>query len=795
MSRNLLQARSTRAIPRPQWPLLLLGVLVAGGILFAPSLRSAAQKGYDASAYEKLITDMSEAQLLVTQDTGVERGRGQSLKRVVFATDKLTGANSELIGDCADSAEACAEMLESLRRDTFLANDMLDADSGAWTRQGNLITGLREGAHKTPPLVAKRSGWSGRIDYLGGLRFPALQLVDTQSREVVLVFGERGACRYAGKSLNAENCEASGGATSAGTPEAARMIIAASAKASGTSAIQARRVGNQLLLTVPGQMRGLSVMIDGAAVSGGETAPGASSGASSGLARRTLAIGQYLGLSDGRGAGRSYQLLVRPGAISQTGGAGGKRITARGFEQPSQWLENTNIAGNEESSILFGLHNSLQNSLTEAAMVEMTNNPRDKTSFRVAALLMDGLTGEVVAMPTFPTQRKHLYPGDEESELRLRWLTTNSNLVRLPVGSTAKVPFAAAIAMTHPDLIEGTRPCPSDISRVGDIQLKKGRGAPIELARNCTPGAPIDVETHITRSTNGYALYLLNRAETRRADSADWRERLHQLTCAIPDKRGDPVRDQGVDQGWRNRDVACAKPLWVAPDGAVRGKRQPAPPSTYLQLDEVENEYTDRYLAILGNGRSVWTSVGLAQAYARVISGRMVAARLSAIVPDKRANWIADTPMFTDLPGDNPASLEAWRRILAGMHGAAGWSHRRGEGSAVPVSPGTAKALRAPVETYLGEGVYAMAKTGTPEIVRARIDGRVEPGQNGHAIVFAVARTKTGRAPERPSDICSLRIAAVNFQDSDQSGSARRFVRGMLETNRAFQNWMKAPCS
>ncbi|MEO0463419.1 MAG: hypothetical protein AAF127_09830 [Pseudomonadota bacterium] len=788
MSRNLLQVRKDRAIPRPPWPLLLLGALVASGIIFAPSLRSAAQKGYDASAYEQLISDMSDAQLLITQDTGVEREPGQSLQRVAFAMDQFAGSESAAVGGCADSVEACAELLDDLRRNTFLANDMLDADSGAWTRDGNLITGLREGAHKTPPLVAKRSGWGGRIDYRGGLRFPALQLVDTQSREVMLVFGEAGACSYSGEALDADQCKASGGASSAGTPEAARAQITASGASASGGGVRASRVGDHLLVSVPAQLRGLTVTVDGKVVSGGGDG---SNGASNGAALRKLSIGQYLGLSDGRGEGRSYQLLVRPGAISQTGGARGKRIRARGFEQPSQWLENTNIAGNQESSIRFGLHNSVQNALTEAAMVEMTNNPRDKTSFRVAALLMDGMTGEVVAMPTFPTQRKHLYPGDEESALRLRWLTTNSNLVRLPVGSTAKVPFAAAIAMTHPDLIEGTRPCPADIARVGDIRLVKGRNTPIELARNCTPGAPIDVETHITRSTNGYALYLLNAAETRQQDGTGWRESLHQLTCLIPADLG----GAGVDQGWRSRDVSCAKPLWLAPDGEVRGSRQPAPPLTYLMLNQVENEYTDRYLSILGNGRSVWTTVGLAQAYARVITGRMVAARLSAVEDRKRADLIADTPMFTSLPGDDPARVAAWRRVLAGMHGATGWSHRPSESSAVPVSPGTARALRGPVEKALGKGVYAMAKTGTPEVVRARIDGRIEPGQNGHAIVFAVARTKTGAPPQRPSDICSLRIAAVNFQDSDQSGAARRFVQRMLETNRAFQNWMRAPCS
>ncbi len=75
---------------------------------------------------------------------------------------------------------------------------------------------------------------------------------------------------------------------------------------------------------------------------------------------------------------------------------------------------------------------------------------RTEPPFRAAVTVMDATTGELLALASYPTAEQLGSYGDGDRS-RQRWLR-NHNFSRLPIGSVAKVPFAAAILDRAPFL-------------------------------------------------------------------------------------------------------------------------------------------------------------------------------------------------------------------------------------------------------------------------------------------------------------------------------------------------------
>ena len=77
---------------------------------------------------------------------------------------------------------------------------------------------------------------------------------------------------------------------------------------------------------------------------------------------------------------------------------------------------------------------------------------RTEPPFRAAVTVMDATTGELLALASYPTAEQ-LGSGGDGDRSRERWLR-NHNFSRLPIGSVAKVPFAAAILDRAPFLAD-----------------------------------------------------------------------------------------------------------------------------------------------------------------------------------------------------------------------------------------------------------------------------------------------------------------------------------------------------
>lgn len=79
---------------------------------------------------------------------------------------------------------------------------------------------------------------------------------------------------------------------------------------------------------------------------------------------------------------------------------------------------------------------------------------RTEPPFRAAVTVMDATNGELLALASYPTAEQLGSYGDGDRS-RQRWLR-NHNFSRLPIGSVAKIPFAAAILDRAPFLADLT---------------------------------------------------------------------------------------------------------------------------------------------------------------------------------------------------------------------------------------------------------------------------------------------------------------------------------------------------
>ncbi|MCP4661604.1 MAG: hypothetical protein GY856_39895 [bacterium] len=131
---------------------------------------------------------------------------------------------------------------------------------------------------------------------------------------------------------------------------------------------------------------------------------------------------------------------------------------------------------------------------------------RNEPPFRGAVTVMDTLTGEILALASYPTE-KDLENWDDSTASRSR-LLRNHNFARLPIGSVAKIIFAPAILEAAPQLAELKIPgyAGGKIDNLLAITLSS------ELKDHSVWGGNdqlIDFEEFIEYSSNRYAVTLL----------------------------------------------------------------------------------------------------------------------------------------------------------------------------------------------------------------------------------------------------------------------------------------------
>ena len=670
----------------------------------------------------------------------------------------------------------CKKLLREFRSDTFLREDMRIDSSLLWERDEGRLVGLAPGAHAVGNARGAFAAWRGEVSF--ARPYSTTMLVDLATRERLVRFDPRARGDQV-LSVGSTRAADSGGMVVSG-------LMLRDSRRDCAGNVKLSLLGDHVLLTLFPTNRisdCAPVYVDNRLI----FSPADGFG---GFDYQLLAPGQVLTFA-ARGAPLVLQVVQSLGAIS----AMDDRV--RRFD-PSLAPVGQAIAlagplgNNFKTTIIPDIHFAAQRLLERQAMAEI---PGERSSFRAAAILVDGLSGEVAAMPTFPLVAAHLVQNERSNSSRLAWLSQNQNLVPLPVGSAAKVPFATAIVQAHPDLLT------LKVWRTGG-GFTHLLGRPLTangFFLKDTVSGEVDFNRFIKDSSNYYALLLMrlaaplnplaqNEPMLAAADRYEINGRIRARAPALP----------GPGQGWAASwspllwKIACVPPYRSGPgalggwwtDGAgtcpryyldaasvsdpeLLGSVAHNTPRLELENVDPQNSFADYYMSIVGQNRSTWTTAALVQAYGRIITDRPVQLRFNR------------NSVFSGQDPDQKERLrllpEVWQAVSGGMRSVA--------------SEGTGRRL----SRDLGErfsGVSVFAKTGTATLDYRR-PGVGETQEEGHVIVVAFVRFD--RKGQGPDNICSARLVAVNFENNDGGQPALQLVLSLMQEP-AIARWATAPC-
>lgn len=363
--------------------------------------------------------------------------------------------------------------------------------------------------------------------------------------------------------------------------------------------------------------------------------------------------------------------------------------------------------------------------------------------------IINALNGDVLAMPSYPAaadiaeMRQRAQNGSLPgvTEAKLRRLGLNQNLTLIPIGSTTKPLFASAVWDTHPEL-----------SKLVIDEPAGGRetllGYKLAAPYGTVGPRRVDSNGFLRMSSNDYTLHLglLMLAKdvkisakgipifpTSKADlSSYFRGDTIPGGLAREDVSAFPKLAECFDVGLVQDMASGAVEQWevgvLAPmlqqigiDEASLQKPTPdessdsstavmrelvynnfspvLPERANLQLDTVSSVRGKYTSMLLGSGTNYWSNLKLAEAYARLGTGRKVLARL-AVDPKNEAT-------FTDFP-ELPLAHETLAKVHAGMQQCA----EGGEGSTAERISDSIRAARKKFEAK-GLKFFAIAKTGT----------------------------------------------------------------------------------
>jgi len=729
-----------------------------------------AERGYKAA-----VDALAEREVFRVRT--LARPRPQQPRRIVEFTRAALGEEAEQFGDCRrwfqkldqlpflrrEPGADCAKRLRAYRSKSYLGEDMPRIQQWATSERG--ISGLNADARVLVSSGGRQRLWQGDIEYRDegtpkdGVHRPG---------EATLVLSDVGSNGVFFRFLDGVKPPAPILAADAFDPlaqagEGGALYLALAPKRPDSifdgPKLTFRRLGRAILIGLPPQLGDLRVYIDGRL---GNRDPKASRERDD-IDFLLLRPEQFLAIEDtATGRRRTFQLVETPGAISEFTG-NGRRLRDTSLDDVSRWLEQSAVDKDFKASIVASLHHDLQKRLARAM------GPTPTYSYRGAALLMDGMTGEIAAAATFPTTVDQLSEADREDDSRLKWLRTNMNFVPLTIGSSAKVPFAAAIIDRWPKLASMTIDYHPTFSSVGGQRLLLPSGK-LQTMANAPPGpgrgSRVNFRGFLADSNNEYALALMQSATRLDIDASSdgqwrtgeaWPANLWRFACVIPYSLPGPARDQG----WRNEFEACSPYLWRGQDDRPAGRRPTATGWLGLRMGVVENDYTDFYLDTIGGGRSLWTTSNLGQSYARILSGRAVSPRLLMVDASYQAP-------------DMPIKPATWTAVSGGMQQV--------------LIDGTASRMLKPRIAGAPAGVFFYAKTGTADVELAR------PDETGHILVLAAARTRSGAPPRGPADICGLKILVINLQrtESNALGLAAELLDPSV--NPAYLAWLSQPC-
>jgi hypothetical protein len=691
------------AAPQAALPVhAILLVLLALAILFVPQLRSLAVDPDDRDdGYASIVAAaIAQGWLYPLPDQGdggevdgrVERARGPNIP---------------------------AEF-DSFIQASFLREDMSTLDPSIWRYDGNRL-GVDPRAHLINGAYEGTSGWRGSILFAD--RQVQQQLLDERGTPAAwLIPSPRPGALARPRQIN---LNAPTDPADAQADLATDVSFVANVDGAATVVAVLRRIGDGAVLRVPRRDRATVRVSVGTA----DAAPG---GAFQ-VGWRLLRSGDTLSFAWPGGA-RRFQFIQTEPAISRARGDA-VRVRDASLDSFARPIESAVGSGTQslETSINSRIQAVAQQLLAEQSMA--LYGSEGITSFRSAAVLMDGMSGEIVALPTFPVTVEQLHPSQRGSPVHRRMLERNSNFVRMVAGSSAKPPMATAILNAFPFL--------GDLRVTGTTPFRTLLGIDLGVPVPDHGGGVFDFHSFLAQSSNKYAAMLmllaLSDAQSIQNNVCDgpsnetfWigaaarncRPRSVFMEGARQGPQGmRPVRaGQPAGQGWSSQlySLFCVSPNGpderpavpspgCLPDDPARRSiwrgglfERPrllaavSPDREGFGLNVVDSVYEDYVMTILGGNRGRWSTIGLAQAYSRILTGRATTARLTPRASDTNE----EQPEQVRIPLDG--NVQA--RVLDGLRAVVA------EGTAVSLANAGFP------HTMGNDELRLFAKTGTPNV-------------------------------------------------------------------------------
>ncbi|HEY2068369.1 MAG TPA: hypothetical protein VGG48_02345 [Rhizomicrobium sp.] len=299
-----------------------------------------------------------------------------------------------------------------------------------------------------------------------------------------------------------------------------------------------------------------------------------------------------------------------------------------------------------------------------------------------AITVMDAKSGELLALASYPHKIEGVRAAFDADNAEARRVRQNQNFELLPVGSVAKPLIASAILTQYPRLASLTVDIADKTYRVSLTNLL---GMPLTPPKTAEEhgGGRIDLDRFIEQSDNIYAGALLLLASADRGEQQQvaippgvitgyaidghalrtrpksifeapdghggfvvakpesqeqlaWPGKIELLFDVSASSRG---HDHSLDFDQRcsggggiyGDDVVDASPwraLFEDDELNACGFREAAPSREGLAVREADDFRRKLLLIMLGNGEGRWSTVKVAEAYARIVTGRRVAASL-----------------------------------------------------------------------------------------------------------------------------------------------------------------------
>lgn len=756
-------------------PLGIAALYVAVVIARDPLLLSQDRPTLTPDSYNGIVADMIEQGLIVPNPLAQQDGADPALAPVML------------------SAQARARKdVSRFVTSSYLRAD-LAANDGRWTLAGGRVAALDSWVHTLRRPVTGETAWTGILSYrpVEGSNRPQISLTSQESGKS-FALGEGSANR----ALNTVSwIDVATGERSGGLDRHVDFVDRSGGKMDSVATFTL--IGETPVLGVRcGEMRRVQVVL-----ASFRHPPGPCADRGSGDVYLVLAPGDAVSfprpplpsslrfvVSGGlAGLSAPRPFGVRQNSAAAGGLAGQVAITMDQILTDPKWRGQVK----PDRDIVTTLVRPIQDML-DVEFPKATKNLADALNRRAddpvigAAVVMDTLSGDVLGLGSVTRPPREQDP----------FGTTNQAFVVMAAGSTAKVPVAAAILSRFPTLRQMCAH-PSSPGPDGKVTFDRVLGIQLEAANldTVTQPDPLNFIAFIRESSNRYAAQLLLLASIRTEPRGSFRPlrsnppkalvRQDQYALSescnnaawiadrpavvfpwVLNSNGRPTDlmrlsgfgvfsglgpDNWIDRLYLDFDMPMGQPgisaspfvtdIWDRNENSFFADRAfdaISPQREDFRFGAMQDLRGDYLQVILGGGNAGWSTVKLAEAYSRVVSGTKVEMRLRLPEAGNR-----------NPPDPLPRlSRESRAVLLQGMREVAS------DGSAERVLGGKLRALA--LKVVDGEQWILYAKTGTPgsetrdrSPINDTITRLAAAGVIGFAQGRIAVRTNSGEAEPR----------------------------------------------